>query len=543
MRAPTQKHLDFYYRTILGLKEKPAQPGNVHLLAQLAKQADSFGFQPGRLFKAGKDSTGKDAFFANIADFVANKASIAAKKTVYRNGIETVGLKLPHAMDEGRIFASSTADSGDGQGAPLTTPDKSWQPFFNKVYVDGALSEIAMPEAAVGFAVASHYLLMAEGERTITVRLTTDPALPGNFEKDHTSDVRCRLTSAKGWIEKNPAEFVRRGTNLLELSVGLTGTDDGVAPYSPQVHGYNFETTLPVLLVELVQDDTRPYGYASLQDVRIATIGMTLKVDGVKALVAANDFGPVDLSKPFQPFGSSPVTGSSFVIGSKEIFQKKLRQASIDLTWQIPTAVYPPPPTGAIPSASIKFLKAGGWTDSGMAPIAISNDGCPGETMSFALDAKVPDPVPDTPDFGANEAYSTQSRQGFVRLNLNGDIGQSKYQSALIDYIKGSQKGTAPVPPQAPVAAALTMSYAAESTLNLNTADAAKFASRPGQFFHLAPFGAAEQHPSRYCRNSRSRAPARRSRAKRNFMSAFRGSRRRKACQFSFRSRTALPIL
>ena len=56
----TQKHLDFYYRTILGLKEKPAQPGHVHLLAQLAKQADSLRLRsPGALFKAGKDVDGQ----------------------------------------------------------------------------------------------------------------------------------------------------------------------------------------------------------------------------------------------------------------------------------------------------------------------------------------------------------------------------------------------------------------------------------------------------------------------------------------------------
>ena len=59
-----------------------------------------------------------------------------------------------------------------------------------------------MPEATIGFAVASHYLLMAEGGRTITLCLTTDPALPKNFEQAYPSDVRCRLTSAKGWLEK-----------------------------------------------------------------------------------------------------------------------------------------------------------------------------------------------------------------------------------------------------------------------------------------------------------------------------------------------------
>lgn len=493
----TQEHLDFYYRTILGLKEKPAQPGNVHLIAELAKQAGSFDFQPGRLFKAGKDSTGKDAFFANVADFVANKATIAAKNTVYRHGAETVGLTDPHPKDEGRIFASPVADSGDGNGAPLTSPDKSWHPFFNKVYVDGSLSGIAMPEAEIGFAVASHYLFMAEGTRQIRVQLKTDPHLPPGFNKDHTGDVRCYLTSAKGWIEKTPGEFVVRGINLLELRVALTGADDPIAPYSPKIHGYNFATTLPVLLVKLVQDDARPYGYTSLQDLRIAAINLIVGVSGMKTLVVSNDFGPVDLSKPFQPFGSSPVTGSSLTIGSKEIFQKQLGDASIDVTWQIPAVVYPAPPTGTIPSANIDFLGAGTWTASDVAPIPIaSGSDVSGSTTEFALSGNsLTGPVLDVPDFSKDEVYGTQSRQGFVRLRLSGDIGQSGYQTALITYIKGG--GDAPTPqPQAPVAVALTMSYTADSILNLKTANAADFAARTGQFFHLAPFGTAEQHPA-----------------------------------------------
>lgn len=493
----TQKHLDFYYRTILGLKEKPAQPGNVHLLAELAKQADSFDFKPRRLFKAGKDSTGKDAFFANIADFVANKAVIAAKKTVYRHGAEVVGLSGPQPQHKGRIFASPVADSGDGNGAPLTSPDNSWQPFFNKIYVDGVLSEIAMPEVRVGFAVASHYLFMAEGTRQITLRLNTAAALPAGFNKSHTRDVRCYLTSAKGWIEKTPVEFVVRSSKTLELMVELTGADDPVAPYSSKIHGYNFATTLPVLLVQLVQDDTRPYGYAALQDLKIATIELIVAVSGMKTLAVSNDFGPVDLSKPFQPFGSLPATNSSLVIGSKEIFQKQLSSASIDVTWQLPPSVFSTSPTGVILSAYIDFLRAGTWT-LGADPIpTVSSGAGPGSVTDFALSGgSLTGPTLDVPDFSANEAYGTQSRQGFVRLRLSGDIGQSGYQSALIDYIKGGQKDGAPTPPQVPVAAALTMSYMATSKLNLATANAADFAARKGQFFHLAPFGTAEQHPA-----------------------------------------------
>lgn len=487
----TQEHLDFYYRTILGLKEKPPQPGNVHLIAELAKQAGSFDFAPGRLFKAGKDSTGKDAFFANIDDFVANKAVIAAKQTVYRHGAETVGLTSPYPKDEGRIFASPVADSGDGNGAPLTSPDKSWHPFFNKIYVDGALFEIAMPEPEIGFAVASHYLFMAEGTRTVTLQLKTASAV----KKDHTGDVRCDLTSAKGWIEKKPKEFAVLSANLIELVVELSGADDPVTPYSSKIHGYNFATTMPVLLVKLVQDDTRTYGYASLQELRISTITLAVEVDGMKTLAVSNDFGPVDLSKPFQPFGSSPTNGSSLVIGSKEIFQKQLSNATIHVTWQIPAVVYPS--TASIPSATVDFLSAGTWM-SGANAIPISSSGAkPGSTTDFALSgSSLTGPILDAPDFSANEAYGTQSRQGFVRLSLSGGIGQSDYQTDLIDYIKSNSTDEPPTPPQIPVAAALTMSYTANSTLNLATKNAADFAARAGQFFHLAPFGTAEQHPA-----------------------------------------------
>src|SRR5262249_16391846 len=59
------------------------------------------------------------------------------------------------------------------------------------------------------------------------------------------------------------------------------------------------------------------------------------------------------------------------------------------------------------------------------------------------------------------------------------------------------QTTTAPAgnPPVVPTAGALSMDYAAGSALDLNTSAADLYANRPGQFFHLAPFGAAEQHP------------------------------------------------
>jgi len=483
----TQRHLDFYYRTILGLKESPAQPGHVHLIAELAKQAASFDFAAGTLFKAGKDSTGKDAFFANAADFVANKASITGLKTIYRHGTEPI---TSGDLDNGRMFASPVANSDDGQGALLTSVDKSWQPFFDKVYTDGNLSQIDMPLANIGFAIASHYLYVAEGTRKITLQLTADGTLPSSAQSNFTDAVQCSFTTAKGWLQKKPVSFVH-ANNGLELVVQLEGADDPVTPYVPKVHGYNFDTDLPILLVTLVQDVKAAYAYPKLQDVRIAWADLTVDVKGMKTLPVATDFGPVDLSKPFQPFGASPAANSTLVVGSKEIFQKKLSSAEIDITWQATPVGYPSGAT--MPTVLVDFLKGGVWTPSSNAATSIAP--ASGNTIAVSLTANLGDPVVEAPDFTPDAPYTTQARHGFLRLVLSGDIGQAAYQAALIAYLLKLPNVNSPGPtmPPGPMAAALTMSYVASVKLTLNSAT--QSAAGTGQFFHLAPFGTAEQQP------------------------------------------------
>jgi Baseplate J-like protein len=477
----TQRHLDFYYRTILGLKEKPAEPGHVLLLAELAKQATSRDFPPGELLKAGKDSQGKDAFFANVHDFVANQAKVAALKSVYRHGSEPVGGSNLH---NGRIFASPVANSDDGLGAALTSTDRSWHPFFNKTYVDGELAKIRMPEADIGFAVASHYLLMAEGSRLIIVEMKVG-GYTGAIGAEFKDDIRCFLTTEKGWLEKPASVFVSSAADTFQLWLEISGADAAIVPYAAKVHGYTFQTDLPMLLVKLKQDDTRAYGYSKLQGVSLTGVKLCVFADKIKSLAISNDFGPVDPSKPFQPFGSSPVNGSSLVIGSKEIFQKNLLLAWINLEWLIAPSIYPN--SSPVPTVTIDFLNAGQWSPTNIT-VSVAATG-------FYLNSGLDKPVLDQPDFSANEFYNTQSRQGFVRLRLTGGFGQDDYQTALINYLKGTSSTNPGKPPVGPTASAISMGYWSSSTLALNSSALDAYRQRAGQFFHLAPFGTAEQHP------------------------------------------------
>src|SRR5262249_43401650 len=147
-------------------------------------------------------------------------------------------------------------------------------------------------------------------------------------------------------------------------------------------------TNLPMLLVKLKQDESRPYAYPTFQNVVVSEIKLTVSVEHVKSLAASNDFGPLDTSKPFQPFGVSPVTGSSLIIGSKEIFQKKLSSAWFSMDWLINPVVYPT--TKALPDVAFYFLSAGSWWYSSNTPVS---------DIRYDLETDLDKPVLEAPDF------------------------------------------------------------------------------------------------------------------------------------------------
>ena len=72
-REITQRHLDFYYKEVLKLQEKPAVPDKVHVTFGLAQNVDTQLLRKGTLLSAGKDSLGRDLHYAIDEDIVQNQ--------------------------------------------------------------------------------------------------------------------------------------------------------------------------------------------------------------------------------------------------------------------------------------------------------------------------------------------------------------------------------------------------------------------------------------------------------------------------------------
>src|SRR4029077_16411448 len=103
-------------------------------------------------------------------------------------------------------------------------------------------------------------------DRTITAQLTVSGLPEGSG--DFTDDIQCFLTTEKGWLEiEDTSKHLSVEKGVLELSIAIDGGAPPILPYTSAVHGYAFETSLPMLLVTLKQDDTRAYGYSILEKV------------------------------------------------------------------------------------------------------------------------------------------------------------------------------------------------------------------------------------------------------------------------------------
>ncbi|WP_051640108.1 baseplate J/gp47 family protein [Cellulomonas sp. URHE0023] len=463
----TQKHLDFYYEQVLRLGKHPAEPSRAHVVVELAKHVDSHLLESGTLLKAGAGVQ-----FSLDRDLVANKATVTALKSLYRHRASSTSENLPE--DGGRIFASPVADDVE-----------PWHPFAKQTYADGRLRSIDMPVAEIGFAIASHYLWLAEGTRTVTVDIQTTTALPDDASDGLQGQLRCRLTTEKGWLEVDVPEVAVTDKPGLEIVLAVMPNDPAITAYDPKVHGYGFDTAQPVLLVTLRHDRRRTSSYPVLAAGRAKSIALATHVEGIKTLVLANDHGPIDPSTPFLPFGSAPTSNSSLVIGSKEAFQKS--PTAVDLEGILMARPVVHPAGKSAPTMSVEYLDGGTWHSLLDAEsIAVSSDDGGVEKMAVSLGAFDQPPV-TTPDLTPGTPYSPASRGGFVRLKLSAGYGVAAYPVSLAAWF-ARPDGAQPIVPVVPLLGSFTLGYDAVQQIDLAAPSEAS-----GRFFHVTPFGYAEQ--------------------------------------------------
>lgn len=506
----TQRHLDFYYKEVLQLKQRPPLPNSVHILAGLAKPVADHILSAGTLFKAGKDNDAKDVQYVLPDETSFNKAVVASLRSVYRGHLND---QHGTVNNTGRLFAAPAINTGDGVEAELTSSHKEWHPIANRLYSESKVIDIKMPAAQIGFAVASHYLYLQEGLRKVMIRVATDnnAALQGkNYE--------LYLTTEKEWYKVTSPVSVVVNNNMdngsapcAEFSFTLQANEPPVTNYNAEVHGGTFQVQVPVVKIMLMNDDAQPYQYNAVQDIRVNRLQVAVEVgtfsagdtNGVKNLLLSSDAGVIDGSKAFQPFGSLPVAGNRLVIGNKEILSKRNNSLRLNIEWKgIETfsfsdlAYGTQPDGGQYPNVMIKQLVKGVWKSWGTV-LELFSAGINKNTQ--LTPNGTPDPLTFCNYSTEYLAYSLSSVNGFIALELSEGFGHKSYQEALtaylIDQSKETPTVTKPNEPYTPVIQSMYISYKAHSeVVELNHNVEQTFRQKPASLIHLYPFGDAEQH-------------------------------------------------
>lgn len=300
------RHLDFYYKEILRLKERDAVPDRVALFFQLEKNVPEKKLDAGTLFKAGKDNTGKERYYRLAEDMLVNTATIRSVKT------------LLVKRDETGKTTSLHAQTGD---PAAETP---WVTFGEEEH----------PHADMGFMLSSPALELAEGNRVITINLSGLPKLtPGSLTAEYTA--------AKEW-----APVTSVVTEAGKIIITLNDQCAPAAAYNATVHKGNYNTADPLLKIMLAKSEpvaapgTTNAIYDALKNISPAgsNFSVSISVSGVRNMIVENDNGTLEAAKPFLPFGGTPVTGSEFYVGYPLAFNKYLRQFNLKYTLQQPVA-------------------------------------------------------------------------------------------------------------------------------------------------------------------------------------------------------------
>ncbi|OPY69814.1 MAG: hypothetical protein A4E57_00948 [Syntrophorhabdaceae bacterium PtaU1.Bin034] len=518
----TDRHLDFYYRKVLGLREKAASPDFVHLLFELKKGVRDLLLEKGTAFKAGKDKKGKDLIYVLAGDTIVNRAGIAGLRAV----------RVDPAS--GTVFIAPKADSSDGVGGPLDKQSPQWDAFGTQ----------STTPAEIGFALASPVLLLSEGTRKIDVTLTLSGI---NAAAVRGTSFEVLLTGPKGWIGPKETSLspVAGSSGLHTMSLTLSAEEAAVVAYSPKIHGGDFATALPVMQL-LIKKENNGRIYKVLREALLTKIKIDVEVKGMTGLTLESDTGSLDPSKPFMPFGINPDAGTTFYVGCNEAFRKEPEEFSFEVLWKVPqdnladyyqdyTVILAGKTNAEKIVPSNDYFKADLVAPYAVSPISVSlfaaKAGDPvtitsGRAISAAGKGKARSgkkwmlekqhnlwakkelermemtgkgliiTEKERRNAGEEEEGSSgSSKKGFAELRLTRGFLQREYRDIytrnIVTYAAtGEGDLVLPKEPYTPVMKSIRLNYTATTDdVDITRADEESFLSRGVEFFHITAFG------------------------------------------------------
>jgi hypothetical protein len=357
MNGLTQKHLDYYYQDVLGLKPVQLQPDLVHLIADLEDQLPHIQIGGEDLLLADSGKNEEPVYFRPERKQTLSKAKIKSLKTVFLSNYKQINAPSAYHRDvrEVQIFKAEPPLFSPVAYFKKAAEYSSWA-IMGEDQHDIAQSERTMQDAEPGIAIASPLFYQPEGLRQFTVtmelRSTEFPGLNEyirNYSearkgmsremaeyKLFSKAFRLMYTAGDGWeMVKNHSVKVSDSDKpicTLTLYFELGAPEKAFECYQELVHTDALTTELPVLKL-LLNPQVEHYAYSFLHTIQLNRVTINAKVKGFRTVKLQNNVGPLSPMAPFQPFGPQPAIGSFLDIKNSNIFNRYLKDFTIRINW------------------------------------------------------------------------------------------------------------------------------------------------------------------------------------------------------------------
>jgi len=516
----TGRHLEYYYKDILHFENIAEVPDKVNLSFTLQDGVDTYKIPKNTGLYAGQDKNGRDLVYTIDDELVVSTAVI--------DNISTI------VNDE-------------------NTSEETHK-LFNHVFLDHNINSQVHKEdnketaiGEIGFALASSFLKLSEGDRTITFTFQLQRQAFEKFLKLYETDIKADVniniydindfagelfSFAYTTLNKNEetelfvlpqknikTHFVKNTAgqplNKFVVEVEISAVYPPISASLLDEFVAAKERELPLCYFFLESGKMNFYNF--YKQIIIEKAEISLHVEGVRDLKVQNQYGGLDPESPFEPFGATPAIGSSFYLGHETIFSQKIDALQIVMDWKdVPLddngfaeyyQGYDGIENNQAFKASVSALKDRKWIPAENKQVVPLFDDVPIDDLDDKsimpvsnirvidnLDLnKINDPFKGVSKVNVNDEYSRISTNGFLKfsfLHPATGFGNLEYPKIISKQaLRNAKKGSAgeePInEPWVPTLNSISINF--ESSLIIDFNNQERY--NKTYFYHIKPFG------------------------------------------------------
>jgi hypothetical protein len=347
----TKKHLDLYFRGILGMTAGNEIPDRVHLLFTPGSNALHVRLPAGEEMLAEIPGREEPLRYRMTTDTLVTKV----RATLFRTLFVSNRVVFPDDEKEDALLMNSQVYQGEIAGlsakalmagdAPLP-----W-PLFGEDQEILAGDSRTMDDTDMGLLLASPVLYLTEGHRKVQLMFYLEPASYKNLsdyiarfaaaslktERSVENEILTRAfnidyTTAGGWSPVERYTTLILPDHVLQILIELSPDAKPFTLYQPGLHGPDHDTALPV--VRLLINNNAPHNaYSFLRGLLIQRIHLRAEVRFFRGVRMQNSIGNLAVGSPFQPFGPQPAVGAYLDIKNSNVFNRYTTGFAVRLEW------------------------------------------------------------------------------------------------------------------------------------------------------------------------------------------------------------------